>query len=157
MRLSDSVVARGDFMNYKEQPIYKDDVLDALATEPLHFGRWISEDGCGACAVGSVLRSVFYNVTESNVSRAMAGSYFTRDTGQMLTWLSIRNSVTWMGLLSCLWESLGEYNYYWGGDLRKKYPTEELRWIAYEWVEEHFPEDVNYWDEADPNLLESFI
>ncbi len=115
--------------------ITKDDILDALEDEPLKAGSWLSEDGCRACAVGSVLRGKLPALAEEQ----LAGPYYLLDalagrlTGNCYTAENIAPIGNWLSALSIRWESLNG----WNEGLRE----EEARDLILDWADENIPDD----------------
>ena len=107
--------------------IYKSDVLRAVATEPLSHGLWESHDGCTVCVVGAVLR-------QQGVRNIMAMG--NRICYNELAYAGCGKSVTWIGALSNVWESLREPS-------RLETDIEDDRAVMLEWVEDNVPDGVD--------------
>jgi hypothetical protein len=107
--------------------IYKDDIIEALETEPLTFGTWQDTLGCRVCAVGAVLRNCGYGVDRDAMKNICAAvtemQYFDDD-------LAPRGN--WMSALSIVWEYLCRYN---------AAEPDELREDIVQWAEDNIPED----------------
>ena len=110
--------------------VYKDDVIDALNSEPLTFGTFISYSKCSSCAVGSILSSLHCKPTEEDVMNLQRRC----ETAVIVTESiffegSFMKPTNWFEVLSIFWEELGHNDV----------PIEEARTIMMDYVEEVFP------------------
>jgi hypothetical protein len=118
--------------------IYKEDVLEALYTEPLQFGTWwsigegryngenILNPHCRVCTIGSIFRCTdipFYNV--DIIEDQLEGSC----TPSVL--YNTKLPQNWITALSFVWESLNQHTI----------PVEEAREHMIDWVEDNVPDD----------------
>jgi len=123
--------------------IYKEDVLEALETEPLGWSGWyfpatVTKDTtCTVCAVGAVLRHA--GVSPNSITPIAIN--ITKGAIAPSEWGSGRLPTNWMAALSYLWESLR-------ADPYKQTPIEEARDIMIEWVEANVPEDIDLIEEV---------
>jgi len=125
--------------------IYKEDLVEALATEPLGFGTWvkvsmyedsrlpISEYKCKVCAVGSTFRS-FSSKTklrvEDDIIHQIKGKPSPTAWDEALP-------ENWITAISYVWESIDIKN--------RSISIKEARTIMIDWVEANVPEDIALW------------
>ena len=113
--------------------IYKEDVIEALYTEPLGWNGWFAVDDfnsdCSVCAVGAVLRNRGVNGYKiSGIAITLVrGAYAPDDNKKHLP-------KNWISALSYVWESL---------IIGETIPVEEARSCIIEWAEKNLPEDID--------------
>lgn len=121
--------------------VYKEDVLEAIETEPLQFSSWIShynrwDHDCSVCAIGAILRGT--GIQNDNIEKRAVrlttshGAIDPRD-------ISSTNELptSWQNAISFVWESLR-------GDHvmnNQHRDIEEARVNMLDWCEDNLPED----------------
>ncbi len=110
----------------KTYTITKDDILEAIETEPVltshTFGDW---EDCPVCVVGAIIKKSInrkhnFRRTGGALTEGLAGEFSKAKPGNYLSALSI------------LWEKL---NCLYPGE------AEDLRSIVLDWAEENIPDD----------------
>lgn len=119
--------------------ITKDDILDALETEPLMSGAFINWDGCRACAVGATLRKKLGPQSSNEDLISELGNHLTK---MCCTEDDIAPRGNWMAALSIVWETLNFQARLEDHFMRSREDyAEELRWDIWQWAEENIPDD----------------
>jgi hypothetical protein len=125
--------------------ITKEQILQAIAEEPLKAGCWVTNDGCHVCAVGGVMRQVL-NIKNTAKNRAMLydAAHYVSKHGSQYGFASdgdfdaaLLNSC-YMTALSAKFENLCVGRHTQIDAIRKELAA---------WVTEHFPDsfeqDIN--------------
>jgi len=121
--------------------ITKDEIIKALATEPLCGGTWIQNDGCKTCAVGSLFKNHFdqtdlINFLDNTVRYACLEDYWDDDDDSDEDMIcDMLDGGLYLSALSSYFEKM---------DSRYS-PTEETRIELINFVEAEFPDviDIN--------------
>lgn len=117
----------------------RDQVIEALMSEPLTFGAWVrpnlksgSSSGCAVCAVGAVLRSA--GLSDEEIHSDALG--YTDGLAAFGNWENEIKVGNYLGALTCFFESMHDRN------MRPpaiEHTTDDQRMCAVEWVGERFP------------------
>jgi hypothetical protein len=114
--------------------VNKEDLIEAIALEPLSFGAWANT--CTYCAIGAVVHRMTdiesaWEIMEKCLSITEIGGDCTPN-GEMYD-----IPTRWPNILSSLWEWLT------GTEL---IPVEEARTIILDWIEVNVPDDEVLWE-----------